>query len=628
MPDRQVQLPPRRQPAPPSGVIALPGDLPAILSEEEYAVARIKWTTLARVVLISLMVTFAVLVDLGVGPQRAADQPEVLLYQLAAGAYSLSFILLLATLLGRTNAQSLARIAWASVAADIALALALVYVTDGLQSLFQFCLPLAVLNAAVLLGRSGAIGAAALASVGMATMAMGEVGWLTLPALRVAYLGALAPRQAMETFEVMADLALQVASAHATALLSSHLLRELDRTRRRALQSRRELATLKVRYEDVVSSLPDGLLTLDAKGAITSVNPAAEAIVGVDAQDVYGKLVEQVLPELAQVCGSESGEWEIARSAPIPVSPTQQVLRQSPDGRQQILACRVARLRDQGGSWGRVVVLRDMTEARSRDEAHRARERLAAIGSMATAVAHEIRNPLASISGAVQLLQSGASVSDADRPLMQIVVRETSQLSEWIDEFLEFAKPRRAIWASVDLHSLLTETVQACGTDPRVVAAGVQLSVQTEPDQANWLLVGDAVLLRQVAWNLLINACQAVLAVDRRQVKVSLTASADGLTIAVEDSGPGIDEKELPFIFEPFHTTKAEGTGLGLATVRRHVELHRGEITAGRSASLGGALMQVWLPRHPPADPFSDTSRPSRTMPAAQVPAISASGPA
>ena len=132
-------------------------------------------------------------------------------------------------------------------------------------------------------------------------------------------------------------------------------------------------------------------------------------------------------------------------------------------------------------------------------------------------------------------------------------------------------------------------------------------------------MVGDAVLLRQVAWNLLINACQAVLAVDRREVQVGLSAGSGGLTVDVQDSGPGIEERELPFIFEPFHTTKAEGTGLGLATVRRHVEVHRGEITAGRSPTLGGARMQVRLPRYPPADAFGDNSRPSRTVPAAQI---------
>ncbi len=622
MQEPQAQLPLR--PLPDSAVASAVGSpqLPeaaAVLSEDEQAVARIKWTTLARVLLVSLMVTFAVAVDLGLSPQRAADQPEVLLYQVAAVAYTLSFILLLATVLGRAQVRWLTRIAWASVATDVALALSVVYVTDGLQSLFQFGLPLAVLNAAVLLGRGGAVVTAALASAGMALMAMGEGGWISLPTLRVAYLGALGPRQPMEAFEVVADLALQVAAAYATALLSSHLLRELDRTRRRAQQSRRELATLRVRYEDVVSSLPDGLLTLDAQGIITTANPAAEAMIGLDALQLQGQSIERVLPELAQAGGTQSGEWEIARAAPKPLGETQQVVRKDAAGQQQILACRVALLRDPGGSWGRIVVLRDMTEARSRDEAHRARERLAAIGSMATAVAHEIRNPLASISGAVQLLQGSASVAEADRPLMQIVVRETEQLSEWIDEFLEFARPRRAIWAPVDLLGLLTETVQACGIDPRVQAAGVQLSVQATPGQTDWQMVGDAVLLRQVAWNLLINACQAVLAVDRREVQVGLSAGSGGLTVDVQDSGPGIEERELPFIFEPFHTTKAEGTGLGLATVRRHVEVHRGEITAGRSPTLGGARMQVRLPRYPPADAFGDNSRPSRTVPAAQI---------
>lgn len=602
-----------------------PADLPVALSEEDSLVARIKWTTLARVVLFSLVLCFAIAVDLGLGPQRAAAQPEVLLYQMAALAYTLSFLLLLSTLFGSGDARWLGRIAWASVATDLGLALSLIFVTDGLQSLFQFGLPLAVLNAAVLLDRTGAMAAAGLASLGMALVGAGEVGLLTLPRLRVAYLSALGPAKIMNVFEIVADLALQIAAAFATALLSSHLLRELDRTRRRAHQSRRELATLRVRYEDVVSSLPDGLVTLDADGAITSANPAAEAILQVSAADLRSRGVEAVLPELAGVAGRGAGEWEISRTVATDLSSTQQVSRQTADGRQQTIACRVAPLRDQDGREGRLLVLRDMTETRARDEVHRNRERLAAIGSMAAAVAHEIRNPLASISGAVQLLQSSDAVAEADRPLMQIVVRETSQLSEWIDEFLSFAKPRRAVWAQVDLRELLQETAEACRIDPRVVAAGVAVDLAIDTPQSPedpWRMRGDQALLRQVLWNLLRNACQAVLTADRRQVIARLSAEDGMLVLRIADSGPGFADQELSMIFEPFHTTKAEGTGLGLATVRRHVEAHRGQVAASHSAELGGALLEVRLPRQPPADAFGDTSR-SGQWPKPKLPANS-----
>lgn len=569
---------------------------PGGLSDEDSLVARIKWTTLARVVLFSLVLSFAIAVDLGLGPQRAAAQPEVLLYQMAATAYALSFLLLLMTLFCSSDSRWLGRIAWASVATDMGLALSLVYVTDGLQSLFQFGLPLAVLNAAVLLDRRGAVAAASLATLGMALIAAGEAELLALPRLRVAYLSALGPIKAMGPFEIVADLALQAAAAFATALLSSHLLRELDRTRRRAHQSRRELATLQVRYEDVVSSLPDGLLTLDADGAITSVNPAAEAILQSHQADLRGRSVEQVLPELAGVAGRGAGEWEISRTIDADLRSTQQLSRQTADGRTQVIACRVAPLRDQDGRPGRLLVLRDMTEARAREEGHRNRERLAAIGAMAAAVAHEIRNPLASISGAVQMLQSSDAVAEADRPLMQIVVRETSQLSEWIDEFLSFARPRRAVWANLDLGELLQQTAEACRLEPRVVAAGVGIEVQVEAPTGqppDWGMRGDQALLRQVVWNLLRNACQAVLTADRRQVRARLGAQDGTLVLRIEDSGPGFADPDLPMIFEPFHTTKAEGTGLGLATVRRHVEAHRGQVSAARSQDLGGALLEV-----------------------------------
>ncbi|MSQ81899.1 MAG: PAS domain-containing protein [Myxococcales bacterium] len=587
---------------------------------EDSAVERIKWTTLARVALITAVLLFGVALDLGIGPHRAAQVPETLLYQWAAAAYVLSFLALLAAHLFRTNSAVVPKIAYASVAIDALIALALVYMTDGLQSVFQFAMPLAVLNSSVVLARSGAVTAATLVTVGIVAMGCQEMGYFDLPPWRVAFLSALPPRTPLTGFEALTDLLVQGAAAYATAFLSSHLVVELDNARRRTLQQRRELATLRVRYDDVVSSLPDGLLTLGPSGTVTSANPAALAILCATLTEVVGRGLMQVLPELADALLDPPGEWEITRSQASFVGDpqqTQEVQRTRTDGTAQVLACRVAALRDQGGQWGRVVVFRDLTEVRQREAAHQSRERLAVIGSMAAAVAHEIRNPLASIFGAVQLLESMDGVGASDRKLMQIVQRETSQLNIWIGEFLDFARPRPLQSGSCDLYEIINETMQACRNDPRVVSAGTEIAWQQagaelereEFGQPSAPLVADAVLLRQSVWNLLLNSCQAVLEGDQRKIEVGVRRDGEMWLMWVEDSGPGIDDVQLGRVFEPFFTTKGEGTGMGLALVERNVQAHRGTVQAMHSSSLGGARFEVRLPVRPLSDGFGDSGR-------------------
>jgi len=578
---------------------------------EDTLVDRIKWTTLARVALSTAVLVFAVAMDLGLGPQRAAHAPETLLYQWAAFSYAISFGLLLATHFARLRPLAVDRIALASVVADAAIAGGLVHVTDGLQSLFQFVLPLAVLNAAVVLARLGAMTAASVVSFGIVAMAAGEVGWIELPRWRVAYLSALAPRAPMTGFEVATDLLVQVAASYATALLSAHLVTELDRARRRAVQQRRELTTLRVRYDDVVSSLPDGLLTVNPDGAVTSINPAAEAIIGAPAANLVGKPLRAALPELAEALASPPGEWEISRTEASPdFAPgrTQEVARAVAGGARQILAVRVAPLRDQGGQWGRVVVLRDVTRARERERDHQARERLAAIGAMAAAVAHEIRNPLASISGAVQLLDGQGLSAESDRALMTIVQRETAQLSGWIGEFLDFSRPRLLQLGRCDLAETVAATVEACQQDPRVASHQVSFA-RIGDSHADWVIQADAVLVRQTVWNLLLNACQAVADGDDRRVTVELSDGGDHVALAVEDAGPGVSADAAQRIFEPFVTTKGGGTGMGLALVARNVAMHRGQVQAGAGRHLPGARFTISLPRRPPADAFGDTGR-------------------
>ncbi len=575
---------------------------------DESLVDRIKWATLARVVLLTAVLAFAAVMDLGLGPQPASQVPETILYQVTTAFYVLSFLSLVGTHLWRNSAHLL-KLAVASISIDVCLALALVATTDGIQSLFLFGFPLAVLNAALVLYRVGALGAATLCSIGLLMLAGVELHWLpwSLEPFRVEYLRTMLPHPQMRPTDVAVQVLVQLSAVYGTAFLSSHLVLELGNARLRAQNQRNEIARLQVRYAAVITSLPDGLLTVAAGGIVSSVNLAAQEILAMQAEQVRGLPLQSVIPELV-AAGGGAGEWEIHRKRP------------TPDGKDmtQILACRVVPLRDQSDDAGWLVVFRDMTEMRLREEIHRSRERLAAIGEMATAVAHEIRNPLASISGAVQMLEVSEGLGQDDRQLMQIVLRETGQLSHWIGEFLDFARPRPAQWATVDLRQIVEDTLQALAQDPRIAENNIELRRDPAMDASpqsdgEFELQGDAMLLRQVVWNLLINGLQAVISEDRRVVMAGLRATENGLELKIQDSGAGIEPQQIVHVFEPFYTTKGAGTGLGLATVLRHVEAHRGTISVGKSI-LGGAEFVIVLPRHPGAEgAFADTRRSTRT---------------
>lgn len=564
-------------------------------------VGRIKWTTLARVVALSGLLLFGIAMDLGMGPQGATRVPEIVLYQVVTTFFVLSFVALLGTYL---LADWLAVwVAWATLAIDVMLAAAMVAITHGTESVFLFTMPLAVLSGAALLERTGAFVAASACTVLLVMIAFVDlqIVLLDMQHYTAGWLRSIGPRRPPHAFGVFVTMGVQIAALYGTALLSSKFVKELIRARQREEAERRELVALRVRYEDVVSSMPDGLATVDRAGTITSCNPAFSRILAIGRDAVIGKKLTSVLPELeAEAPGSTT--MEIERSDVVrALGPrrSEEITRRR-GAERQILAVKTANLHGADRVDGTVVILRDITDVRRRDAEHRSRERLAAVGEMAMAVAHEIRNPLASISGAVQMLQGSVEAEDSSSQLMEIAVRETRHLSMWIGDFLDFARPGQKNLVRCDLMQIVEEKRMAFGQDPRVVEQGVVLTVVAEP--GDYTLRADEMKLASVVWNLLTNARQAVLEGEDRRIEVSLAAAESELSMRVRDRGPGVPEDDRDHIFEPFYTTKGEGTGLGLALVRRIVELHNGSIELVDADGAGAEFWVRW-PRGFPTAP-------------------------
>jgi two-component system, NtrC family, sensor histidine kinase PilS len=250
----------------------------------------------------------------------------------------------------------------------------------------------------------------------------------------------------------------------------------------------------------------------------------------------------------------------------------------------------VSPLRDaQDNAVGRVVNFQDLTELRRMELNVQRTERLATVGHLAAGVAHEIRNPLAAISGSIELLRQVPQTSDDDRSLMDIVTREIERLNALITDLLDYANPRALQQVEFDVSRLVSETAAVAQQDKS--HAAVEIIVDCEQPL---LIRADADKLRQVVWNLVRNACDA--SPRPGAIQVATRRQGDNVLISVTDAGSGISPSQIARIFDPFFTTKRKGTGLGLATCHAIVTDHGGRIDVD-SSTAKGTTMTVVLPQ-------------------------------
>ncbi len=336
-------------------------------------------------------------------------------------------------------------------------------------------------------------------------------------------------------------------------------------------------------HEAIVSSLENGLLTVGMDRRIAFVNQRTCQLLGRSESDLIGRNVGDLFPDMGRVLENPDKARRSHSETTI----------QMLGGRRTYLRWTISPLKGPDGRQvGSLLLFFDVTRMKEMEfEVERA-ERLAALGRMAANIAHEIRNPLASMSGSIQLLADSIDVAGAERKLMDIVVRETEHLNQWISEFLEYARPREAQRESMLVGELADEVVEMLRNDERVQQ--VQLTCESRSDTT---VVGDRARIRQVIWNLCLNAVEALN--GNGHVRITVHGEADRVVLQVRDDGPGIAPEQAQRVFEPFFTTKAQGTGLGLATVHRNVEEHGGSIQVETGEGTVGTTFVVILPRSP-----------------------------
>lgn len=323
----------------------------------------------------------------------------------------------------------------------------------------------------------------------------------------------------------------------------------------------------------VFKKIPSGILTVDEEGLITSFNSAAGAITGLREEDVYGKFLTDIFPNF-RIEDQQSTRNEC--------------IFKKKDGSKVILGYSIGDL----GNAGKVIIFQDLTKEKQMEEDIKRSERLAALGRLSAGLAHEMRTIVASISASAQLLKSVESDKTEHDKLTKILFNESKRLNEIVTNFLNFAKPERNMSEIFSIDRIIRDIID---TFEKNNSKNIKFTTIVKTDRTR--IKGSKEGLRQVVSNLLLNATEAI--EESGEVIINVADSTEHpnmIEVSVSDNGCGIPEDILPHIFEPFFTTKGNGAGLGLATVYRIIEAHKGKVSV-KSTVGKGTEFKIFLPR-------------------------------
>jgi len=526
-----------------------------------------KWLIWSRVVLATLLVGSFVVFQ---GYYEIYPLQTVYFYYFIVTVYILTAFY--AYLLQKV--ENLSFLAYLQISGDIILVSILTHMTGGIDSGFTLLYHLTIISASIILYRRGGYLAASFASILYGAMLdfqyynlAGFVRSLNFTAMQVFY-----------------QVFVSILSFYIVAFLSGTLSERLRRTRLELQKKSVAFEDLRVLQEHILRSVGSGIFTMDLQGNIASWNPAAEQITGYTFGEIRD-LWKQIFGDTIRAMFSRT---EALREHPLRFEKK----IEKKDGTSAMLGMTAYLLKDEENTVrGIIFTFQDITKIVEMEEQVRRQDRLATVGSLAAGIAHEIRNPLASLYGSIQMLQGELDLKGDHKRLMDIVAKETDRLNKIITDFLEYARGKTTLAENIELMPMLDETIMLL-KNSKDFKEKIQINCYVRP---HIIIKGDSQRFRQVFWNLLINACQAMPQGGEITISATTFSRAGEETplceIVIADTGLGISREYLDEIFSPFFTTKSGGTGLGLAIVYRIVEDHGGTIGVSSEAGKGSRFV-------------------------------------
>jgi two-component system sensor histidine kinase PilS (NtrC family) len=469
------------------------------------------------------------------------------------------------------------------VAGDSLIVSAFIYFTGGIVSYFSMLYVLPIVAASTVQFRRGGLLAATLSALIYVGIVVAQYSTASafLYTSRLTGPAIVLPSASAAQYTV----GLNLAAFFAVALLSGSLAESVRSAGAKLREASSEIADLQALNQHVINSLPSGLATADTAQRILTFNHAAETITGASAAAVVGRPIAEVLQFPTRLVEA------IERGLSEPAARRLEYRYQTVDGRGDIeLGVGVTHLETPGGRAGFLVTFQDVTEIKKLERDARMRQRLAAVGEMAAGIAHEIRNPLASMSGSIQILRQELPLSAEQEQLMDIVLRESERLNSTIRSFLAYARPQRFAIERFDVGRALNDTALLLRNSSEL-REGHVIDVDLPPGGLSY--EADEGQIKQIVWNLATNGLRAM--PDGGRLRLKGTAESGGVVITVEDEGIGIPAEELDGLFQPFQGSFARGSGLGLAIVHRIVTDYQGEIQVS-SRRGAGTSVAVRLP--------------------------------